>query len=223
MTMRRLTFEGGEDLPGSAGLRLLAIGAHADDIEIGCGGTIMRLAAEGRLRSVRWVVLSASGPRAEEARMAAEAVLHDVPEREVMLHELRDGYFPYEGASVKDVFESLKDGPPPDLILTHRREDAHQDHRLVAELTWNTFRDQLILEYEIPKYDGDLGTPNAYVEIPEVIARRKVELLMRHFPSQLERHWFSEATFWALLRLRGIECRSSTGLAEGHTARKILL
>ncbi|MHB8397565.1 MAG: PIG-L deacetylase family protein [Candidatus Limnocylindrales bacterium] len=223
MRMRRLTFEGADGLAGSASLRLLVIGAHADDIEIGCAGTILRLAEERRLSSVRWIVLSAPGPRRAEARASAEEVLADVPDHEITLTDLRDGYFPYDGAAAKDIFESLKDGPPPDIVLTHRREDAHQDHRLVAELTWNTFRDQLILEYEIPKYDGDLGTPNAYVEISEGIARRKIDLLMRRFPSQLERHWFTEATFWGLLRLRGVECRSITGLAEGHTARKIVL
>ena len=216
--MRRLTF----DLPESDGLRLLVIGAHADDIEIGCGGTLLRLVADGRVASVRWAVLSAHGTRADEARAAAAAILGDVP-GEVEVDDFRDGYFPYLGATVKDRIQALAAGPPVDLVLTHRREDLHQDHRLVSELTWNAFRDHLVVEFEIPKYDGDLGTPNAYVELTEDIARRKIEVLTSAFPSQSDKHWFSPETFWALLRLRGIECRASSGLAEGFTARKILL
>ena len=216
--MRRLTF----DLPDGAGLRLLVVGAHADDIEIGCGGTILRLIADGRVASVRWVVLSAHGTRAQEARVAASAIVGEVPV-EVEIDDFRDGYFPYLGAAVKDRIQALAAGPPVDIVLTHRREDLHQDHRLVSELTWNAFRDHVVLEYEIPKYDGDLGTPNTYVELSEDIARRKVEVLTTAFPSQVDKHWFSPETFWALLRLRGIECRAASGLAEGLTARKLLV
>lgn len=217
--MRRLTIEP----PAGRGLNALVIGAHADDIEIGAGGTILRLSAEGRLSAVRWVVLSAEGIRADEARHSAEAFLDAIPDQTVTILDLQDGYFPYLGSQIKDRFEELKSGVTPDLVLTHRRDDAHQDHRLVAELTWNTFRDQLILEYEIPKYDGDLGIPNVYVDLPESIATRKVELLMAGFPSQRDKHWFTEETFRALLRLRGIECRAGSGYAEAFGARKIVL
>ncbi len=217
--MRRLTF----DPSTGRGLNALVIGAHADDIEIGAGGTILRLAAEGRLATVRWVVLSAKDIRADEARRSAEAFLDAVADRTVTIHDLRDGYLPYLGGQVKDRFEDLTSGAAPDLILTHRRDDAHQDHKLVAELTWNTFRDQLILEYEIPKYDGDLGIPNLYVDLPPSIAARKVELLMAGFPSQRDKHWFTEETFRSLLRLRGIECRAASGYAEGFSARKMVL
>ena len=216
--MRRLTFEGAD----GQGLRLLVIGAHADDIEIGCGGTILRLIDEGRLASVRWVVLSAIGERAAEARTAASRVLGALP-AEVDIGDFRDGYFPYLGATVKDRIQALAAGPAVDLVLTHRREDLHQDHRLVADLTWNAFRDHLVLEYEIPKYDGDLGSPNTFVELSEDVARRKIELLMGSYPSQADKHWFSPETFRALLRLRGIESRSASGLAEGFTARKIVV
>ena len=216
--MRRLTF----DQADGAGLRLLVIGAHADDIEIGCGGTILRLIADGRVASVRWAVLSAAGTRADEARTAAAAVLGDVP-AEVEIDDFRDGYFPYLGGAVKDRIQALATGPAVDLVLTHRREDLHQDHRLVSELTWNAFRDHVVLEYEIPKYDGDLGTPNTYVELNEEIAGRKIEVLTGAFESQADKHWFSPDTFRALLRLRGIECRAASGLAEGFTARKLLL
>jgi LmbE family N-acetylglucosaminyl deacetylase len=216
--MRRLTFDGAH----GQGLRVLVIGAHADDIEIGCGGTILRLLDERRLASVRWVVLSAIGERAAEARAAAIRALGTVP-AEVDIGDLRDGYFPYLGAGVKDRIQTLAAGPAVDLVFTHRREDLHQDHRLVAELTWNAFRDHLVLEYEIPKYDGDLGAPNTFVEVSEDVARRKVELLMSSFPSQADKHWFSPDTFRALLRLRGVECRSASGLAEGFTGRKIVI
>ncbi len=216
--MRRLTF----DQADGPGLRLLVIGAHADDIEIGCGGTILRLIADGRVASVRWAVLSAAGTRAGEARTAAAAVLGDVP-AEVDIDDFRDGYFPYVGGAVKDRIQALAAGPAVDLVLTHRREDLHQDHRLVSELTWNAFRDHVVLEYEIPKYDGDLGTPNTYVELSEEIAGRKIEVLTSAFESQADKHWFSPETFRALLRLRGIECRAASGLAEGFTARKLLI
>jgi LmbE family N-acetylglucosaminyl deacetylase len=204
-------------------LDILAIGAHADDIEIGCGGTLLRLIAGGQVASVRWVVLSGHGERADEARAGADRFLRGVAPQEVAVHAFRDGYFPYEGAPIKDVFEALKSGPVPDLVLTHRREDAHQDHRFVADLTWQTFRDHLVLEYEIPKYEGDLGTPNVYVDLPEAICRRKVELLHEAFPSQAARPWFDAETFWGILRLRGTECRAPSRFAEAFTCRKALI
>jgi LmbE family N-acetylglucosaminyl deacetylase len=211
------------ELARAGGLRVLALGAHPDDIEIGCGGTILEWAAAGRIAAVRWVVLSGSEPRAREARNAAAAFLADVAVREIDVRSFRDGYFPYEGSSIKDAFEELKRDVDPDVILSPRREDLHQDHRLVAELTWNTFRDQVILEYEIPKYDADLGAPNVFVDLPEDTCRRKVELLLRCFPSQAGRSWFTADTFRAILRLRGVESNAPSGRAEGFTARKLAI
>ena len=205
------------------GLRVLAIGAHADDIEIGCGGTILRLASEGMLSSVRWVVLSATGERAMEARAGAAAFLAGVERVEVLVGDFRDGFFPYLGGAVKDFFEEHRDDFEPDLILTHRRDDLHQDHRLAGELTWNTYRRHLILEYEVAKYDGDLTTPNLYVELPEATCERKIELLSATFRSQASRTWFDPATFRALLRLRGMESGASTRFAEGFTSRKAVI
>ena len=209
--------------PEGGRLRVLALGCHSDDIEIGAGGTLLRLSASHPALDVRWVVFSARAERREEARASAEDLLAGVAATEVTLHEFRDGYFPYEGAQVKDVFEALKAGPAPDLILTHHRHDLHQDHRLVCELTWNTFRDHLVLEYEIPKYDGDLGRPNVFVPLAETHARRKVEVLMRHFRTQQNKHWFTEDLFLGLMRVRGMECRSPTGWAEAFHGPKVVL
>lgn len=208
---------------GPGGLNVLAIGAHADDIEIGCGGTILRLAAEGRLSSVRWVVLSATGEREAEARAGAAAFLAGVERVEVLVAAFRDGFFPYLGGTVKEFFEEHRDSFAPDLILTHRREDLHQDHRLVGELTWNTYRQHLVFEYEIPKYDGDPGSPNLYVELPASISERKIDIITTTFRSQASRQWFDPDTFRSLLRLRGMECSSSTRLAEGFTCRKAVI
>jgi LmbE family N-acetylglucosaminyl deacetylase len=209
------------ELGGDAPLRVLAIGSHADDIEIGCGGTILRLARDRPLE-VHWVVLSASDERAKEARASAASFLEAASNSDVVVESFRDAFFRY-GGEVKEFFEGLKDHVQPDLILTHHRSDLHQDHNLVAELTWNTFRDHLILEYEIPKYDGDLGSPNVFVHLDENTARRKVELLLESFPSQRGRPWFTEDLFMAVLRLRGMESASPTGLAEGFHARKIVV
>lgn len=205
------------------GLRVLAIGAHADDIEIGCGGTLLRLAADGLLASVRWVVLSAPGEREVEARSGCHAFLEGVADVELLLGGFRDGYFPYVGGAVKDFFESHKTTFEPDVILTHRREDLHQDHRLVAELTWNTYRSGLILEYEVPKYEGDLTTPNLYVELSPEQADRKVQLITETFLSQRARRWFDADAFRALLRLRGMESGGATSFAEGFTVRKVVV
>jgi LmbE family N-acetylglucosaminyl deacetylase len=202
--------------------RVLAIGCHADDIEIGCGGTLILLSRARPGLDLTWVVLAASGDRAGEARASARAFLADAEMSDVRIHEFRDGFLPYGGGEVKEVFEDLKD-VRPDLVFTHTRHDLHQDHRLACELTWNTFRDHLILEYEIPKYDGDLGTPNFYVPLEETVVRRKIEHLMRAFPSQAANAWFSEDTFRAVLRLRGIECNAESGLAEAFYGRKVAL
>jgi LmbE family N-acetylglucosaminyl deacetylase len=207
----------------TAPLRLLCLGAHADDIEIGCGGTILRLLAERPRVSVRWVVFSGNDVRRQEARESAGAFLAGAAEAHVVVREFRESYFPAEAAGIKDFFETLKKEEAPDVVFTHRREDVHQDHRTVAELTWNTFRDHLVLEYEIPKYEGDLGHPNVFVPLTEAGARRKIELLQRHFPSQHGRSWFRPETFEAVLRLRAIECNAREGFAEGLYGRKILL
>jgi LmbE family N-acetylglucosaminyl deacetylase len=204
-------------------LRVLAIGAHADDIEIGCGGTILRLVGEHRDLAVDWVVLSGDGDRGAEATESAAAFLDGAAERRIMVERFRDGFLPYDGGAVKEVFERLKSEVAPDVVFTHRLEDRHQDHRLVAELTWNTFRDHLILEYEIPKYDGDLGSPNVFVHLDEKTARRKAALLMEFFPSQGGKPWFTEDLFLSLMRLRGMEAASPSGYAEGFYGRKIVL
>jgi LmbE family N-acetylglucosaminyl deacetylase len=201
---------------------ILCVGAHSDDIEIGCGGTILKLVEVNPDLKVHWAVLSAEGDRAEEARTSAERFLGEAPNHEVEVASFRERYFPYQ-SQLKEFFDDLGTRVQPDLVLTHHGGDAHQDHRVVAELTWNTFRDHLILEYEIPKYDGDLGRPNAFVELDEDLADRKVQAILDGFPSQAEHFWFSEETFMGLLRLRGVEARSASGLAEGFHARKLLL
>lgn len=204
-------------------VRILAIGAHADDIEIGCGGTLLRLAEEGRIEAVRWLVLSAPGDRIAEARAGATAFTAGVADVQVDLGDARDGFFPAEYGAIKERFERLKSEPPPDLILAPRRDDLHQDHRTVSEMVWTTFRDHLILEYEIPKWDADLSPPNAYVELSAAVVERKAALLVESFGSQADRHWFSRETFVGLARIRGVECRAADGYAEGFHARKVVL
>jgi LmbE family N-acetylglucosaminyl deacetylase len=204
-------------------LRVLAVGAHADDIEIGSGGTILELLAAHASSEICWVVLSAGDRRADEARSSGEAFVEDASEKRVIVEQFRDGFFPYMGPALKEFFERLKDEVSPDLILTHHRLDLHQDHRLVSELTWNTFRDHLILEYEVPKYDGDLGSPNLFVHLDEATVERKIERILEHFPSQARRHWFGEDIFRAMLRLRGMESNSPSLYAEGFYSRKVVL
>ena len=212
----RLTFA------AEAPLRVLALGAHPDDIEIGCGGALLRLIAEGRVAEVTWVVLSGDGPRPTEARAGADAILAGVPRVDVRLETFRDGYFPALFEPIKDVLESL--GPvDPDLVLAPRRDDAHQDHRLLGELVGTVFRDHLVLEYEIPKYDGDLGPTNVYVDLPAAVVDRKVDVLMGAFPSQLGRAWFTAETFRGLARLRGVESRAASGYAEAFVCRKAVI
>ena len=203
-------------------LKLLCLGAHADDIEIGCGGTVLRLTAEMPDLIVRWIVFSGVGLREAEARNSAAAFLENVAEKQIEVLGFRDGYFPFQGADIKDCFEAVKGNFDPSLVLTHWQGDAHQDHRLVAELTHNTFRDHLVLEYEIPKYDGDLGNPTFFVPLTRVQLRRKVETISRHFPSQRGRSWFSDETFLAMARLRGVGCNAPEGVAEAFYARKIV-
>jgi LmbE family N-acetylglucosaminyl deacetylase len=202
-------------------LRVLALGAHADDIEIGCGGTLLRLAA-GRELDVLWVVLCSTPERAAEARASAGAFLAGVARQRVIVHDHRDGFLPYVGAAVKESFEALKREPAPDVIFTHHRHDLHQDHRLVSELTWNTWRDHLVLEYEIPKYDGDLGSPNLFSALPPALLDRKIALVLEHFRSQAGKPWFDPALFGGLARIRGMECAAAEGLAEAFYCRKAI-
>jgi LmbE family N-acetylglucosaminyl deacetylase len=211
-------------LPGeSETLRLLVIGAHSDDIEIGCGGTILRLLESVQSLDVTWVVLAGASERGDEARRSAADFLAGAFANALVVESFRDSFFPAEWVRIKEFFERLKADVSPDLVLTHQRSDLHQDHRVVNELTWNTFRDHLILEYEVPKYDGDFGAPSIFVELTEEVARRKIELLMAHFSTQRGKHWFSDDLFWGLLRLRGMEANSTTRLAEAFYARKIVV
>lgn len=203
-------------------LRVLCLGAHPDDIEIGAGGTILSLAADGRLAEAWWVVLTGSGERTAEGREAA-ARFADPVRPVVRIEDLRDGYLPAEWGQAKDLLEAVGRDVDPDLVLTHRADDAHQDHRVVSELTTTVFRDHLVLEYEIPKWDGDLGRPNVYLPLPAAIMERKVELLRSCFASQAGRDWFDDDTFRALARLRGVECRAPEGYAEAFVGRKIVL
>lgn len=204
-------------------LTVLALGSHADDIEIGCGGTILRLVEESQGLEVVWVVLSADGERAGEAQRSADAFMHGAASTRVILRTFRDGFLPYEGRAVKEFFETLKAEVSPDLIFTHYGFDLHQDHRLVSELTWNTFRDHLILEYEVPKDDGDRGAPNVFVHLREDVSRRKVEHIVGQFGSQKNRPWFTDDLFLAAMRLRGMESNSPTLYAEGFYCRKAVL
>ena len=207
---------------GTGPKKILALGAHADDIEIGCGGTILRFLEEDPATEVVWVVFGASGQRKTEAAASANLFLANARKKEIVVKEFRDGYFPYAGSDIKDFFESLKQKYSPDLILTHYREDLHQDHRLVSELTWNTFRNHLILEYEIVKYDGDLGAPNLFVHLTESVARKKIQTIVQCFKSQKDKNWFTEDVFSSILRLRGVESNAADKYAEAYYCRKIV-
>jgi LmbE family N-acetylglucosaminyl deacetylase len=203
--------------------RMLAIGAHADDIEIGCGGTVLQLAEMHPDAEMLWLVLSADGVRADEAHRSALEFTAGFASSRIVVESFRDGFFPYDGGAVKERFEALKHEISPDLIFTHRSGDRHQDHRLVCELTWNTFRDHLILEYEIPKYDGDLGAPNLFVHLSDGIAQRKVDAILTHFATQRDKHWFSEDLFHGLMRIRGMESNSPARRAEAFYCRKVVM
>ena len=202
-------------------LSVLCIGAHSDDIEIGAGATILGWIDRGVRLDVHWAVLSAIGPRADEARASAEQFLANAARAVIDLAEFKNGFFPYQGADIKNWFEALARRTSPDLILCHRRHDAHQDHREVSKLTWNTFRNHMILEYEIPKWDGDAGQPNVYLPASKALMERKTRLLHQHFGSQREKDWFDDETFMGLARLRGMECRAPDGFAEAFYARKL--
>ena len=205
------------------GLQVLCIGAHCDDIEIGCGGTLLALQQLGLVSRIDWVVLSSNELRQQETRAAMERLVEEPFRGELVFGTFPDGVMPGHYAAVKDFFEALKGSPDPTLIFTHARDDRHQDHRIACEMTWNTFRDHLILEYEIPKWDGGLGQPNVYVPLSRIQVNVKIDALLGCHCSQAARDWFTRDAFEAILRLRGIECRAPSGYAEAFVARKLLL
>ena len=201
---------------------VLCLAAHCDDIEIGCGATLMKIADMIPEAIFHVVVFSSNNERALELRSSLGELLSN--SRLILsIKEFRNGFFPYVGVQIKEYFEQIKQSLNPGLIFTHCGRDKHQDHKLISDLTWNTFRNHMILEFEIPKYDADLASPNCFVTVEPEYARRKTEILLKHYPSQRDKQWFSEDTFMALLRLRGIECNSPTGLAEAFYSRKMLI
>ena len=204
-------------------LKVLCLGAHSDDIEIGCGGTILKLIQQYPNVEIYWVVFGASGEREREARSSAELFLQNVAKKKIVTKGFRDGFFPSNNTEIKELFEEIKREFSPTLALTHHRDDRHQDHRVISDLTWNTFRDHFILEYEIIKYDGDLGAPNLFVKLDDELCQKKVRYLMDCFGTQRSKHWFTEDTFFSMLRIRGIESAGTGRYAEGFYARKIVL
>jgi len=214
---------GGLFHPRSHELRVLCLGAHSDDIEIGCGGTVLKLLRDHPGSHVMWVVFSAKGARRQEAVQSAEMFLRQAGSKTIETKTFKESFFPYCGEAIKAYFEKLKQAINPDVIFTHYRQDLHQDHRVVCELTWNTFRRHQILEYEIPKYDGDLGRPNLYVPLTDAVCNAKVKLLMAGFSTQRSRQWFTEDTFYSLLRLRGVEANSPERYAEAFHAKKVVV
>lgn len=202
--------------------KILFLGAHSDDIEIGCGGTVLRALEEHPTAAVRWVVFGCNAERAQEARRSAEDFLRNARGPEIVTHQFPDAHFPAHMTEIKRQFESLKDFAP-DIIFTHRGRDHHQDHRVIAELTWNTFRNHVILEYEIPKYDADLKSPNVFFPLSRAACEAKIEMLMKHFSTQRGKHWFDPEVFKGLMRIRGLECCSPSGYAEAFFARKLVL
>ena len=203
-------------------LKILCLGAHSDDIEIGCGGTILRLLSEYENVKIKWIVFSADGNRIEEAKRSAKLFLGNARKKDVVIKRFRESFFPYIGSEIKEYFEEIKNDLTPDIIFSHYRHDLHQDHRLLSELTWNTFRNHFILEYEIMKYDGDLGAPNFFVHLNESICNKKVQYIMASFKSQKNRDWFTPETFLSILRIRGIESNAPEKYAEGFYCRKVI-
>ncbi len=204
-------------------LHVLCLGAHSDDIEIGCAGTLLRWLVEHERMAVTWVVFSAGGTRSSEARRSARALLRGATALEIVLGDFTDTRLPSEVDRAKNFVAGIAGRTAPDVVLTHRLEDRHQDHRVVAELTWQAWRNHLIMEYEIPKYEGDLGQPNVFVPLPEAIAARKVRHLLRQFGTQRGKDWFRESTFRGVMAVRGIECRAESGMAEAFHVRKAVL
>lgn len=203
-------------------LRVLCLGAHSDDIEIGCGGTILRLLSEYNDVGVDWVILGSSGKRDGEAISSANKFLSNAKKKKIIIKNFKESFFPYIGKEIKNFFEDLKRKVSPDIIFTHYRHDLHQDHRLISDLTWNTFRDHFILEYEVIKYDGDLGSPNLFVHLDEKICRKKINLIMDSFKSQRNRDWFTDDVFLSMLRIRGIESKAHEKYAEAFYCRKVV-
>jgi LmbE family N-acetylglucosaminyl deacetylase len=217
--MLKLTLDIQKQTPLS---QVLCLGAHSDDIEIGCGGTILKLVEMYPDINIYWVVFGASGQRQEEAIASANSFLEPLTQKQVIVKGFKDGFFPYIGGEIKEYFEQLKQIVNPELIFTHYRHDLHQDHRLICDLTWNTFRNHLIWEYEIPKYDGDLGFPNLFFHLNERICQRKINYLIQNFGTQRSRAWFTEDTFLSILRLRGVESNAPERYAEGFYCRKLV-
>jgi len=210
--------------PKKSPLKILCLGSHCDEIEIGCGGTLLNLVQSRRGRIVvRWVVFSSTAERENEARRSALAFLKRAKQKSIVIQHFEDSFFPYKGGEIKKFMQTVSRGFSPDIVFTHYRNDLHQDHRLISELTWNAFRDHWILEYEVPKYDGDLGTPNFFVPLREAICHNKIDHVVRYYKSQQSKNWFSRETFLSLLHLRGIECNSPSGYAEAFYSRKIVL
>jgi LmbE family N-acetylglucosaminyl deacetylase len=201
---------------------VLCLGAHSDDIEIGCGGTILKLLEEHPGLKFHWVVFSATPERKKEAQKSAELFLKGAKSPAVAIENFRDSFFPYDGAAIKEFFQGLSVKISPDVVFTHYRNDLHQDHRVISELTLNAFRNHLILEYEIAKYDGDLGQPNFFCGLEEKLCSRKIKNILAAFQSQAKKHWFDEETFRALLRLRGVECNAPEKYAEAFYCRKAI-
>ena len=206
----------------TAPLKILCLGAHADDIEIGCGGTVLELLSSQRSVEFFWIVFSSGAEREREARTSAALFLEQAGHKEVIVKDFRDGFFPFDGARIKEFFEELKRRISPDLIFTHYRDDRHQDHRTISDLTWNTWRNHLILEYEIPKYDGDLGSPNCFVPLGREVCDRKIKYICDVFQTQSNKAWLTEDTFQAILRLRGVECTARDKYAEAFYCRKLV-
>jgi LmbE family N-acetylglucosaminyl deacetylase len=202
-------------------LKILCLGAHCDDIEIGCGGSILRLIDENEKAQVKWVVFTSNEVREKEALTSTSMFLENAIESDIIIEKFKDGFLPYQGERVKEVFEKIKNSFDPDIIFTHYREDLHQDHRLINELTWNTFRNHLILEYEILKYDGDIGNPNFFIPLDEQTADKKTELILANYHSQRDKNWFDKETFLSMLRLRGVE--SASKYSEAFYLRKAIL
>lgn len=210
-------------LQAKSKLSILCLGAHSDDIEIGCGGTILRILQVCNNCDVTWLVFSASTHRRQEAVLSARRFLKGAKTSTIITKTFKESFFPYRGEAIKSCFEQLKLRFDPDLIFTHYRHDLHQDHRVISDFTWNTWRNHFILEYEIPKYDGDLGAPNTFVSLSEAMAGTKARLLCEGFQTQRNKQWFSEDTFLSLMRLRGVECNASSKYAEGFYSKKMVL
>jgi LmbE family N-acetylglucosaminyl deacetylase len=202
---------------------VLCVGAHCDDIEIGCGGALIELRARYPRAKFHWAVFSSDAVRKPETLAAAAEMLGQGPHLTLDVLDFRGSYFPAEWSAIKDALEGVKTRIKPSLVFTHFLQDRHQDHRVLAELSWNTFRDHAILEYEIAKFEGDLAQPNVYIPLSTGVMERKVEALMRCFPSQHSRTWFDPDLFRGHMRLRGIECNAPSRFAEAFHARKLVL